>query len=764
MRTLASFIAITTFFSLGVALTTATPADAGPPASGETHVSTYTALDQYNPSVASDAAGDSIVVWASDGQDGSGDGIYAQRYGSDGTADGSEFRVSLTTTGDQYAPDVAMNSIGDVVVTWTSVGQDGSGRGVYARRFPSNSRTPGPEARVNVTTANEQFDPHVAIDAAGGYAITWTSGPDIFTGSEVYSRRYTPGGAPVTSEMVVNDTTTGTQYDSDIAMDAAGNYAITWTSSNGGYDVLAARYNPAGTKTSSEFVVNPDDGVVDFEPSVAMAADGDYIVSWTSDDADAGGISAQRFTGINHPLGAELRVNTATGGPQSGSSVATDANGDFAVTWITDDADQYGVSTQRYTSTGARSGGETHVNLTTSGVQWSASTALDADGDGIVAWSSNGQDGSGFGIYARRFRGPDPVDLRLTQTDDTDPLPVSGRVTYRLKVANLEEPSTETGVPSIDGMIGAATGVSVVSTIPDGATYISSAGAGWICTPGAAAVRCAFGGVIAAGKVAPRLSVSYDLSDEAGAVEHEARVFENQLDAVATNNGDVETTRALCFLQVGSTAVSSAESGVATVPVNRVGTGCGTTGVSYDTADGTARADSDYDATSGVLVLDEATSTRSIDVPVMADVLDERNETFGVRLTDPSGALLGPSSRSTVTITDDDAPPRINFTTATGTGAEPGALFDVTVRLSAVSGVPVTVTLAKSGTATSGADYFAPTKITIPPGQRSADFTIEVADDASAEGDETAVLTLAAPVNVVLGSLKTYQLTITSNE
>ena len=42
------------------------------------------------------ADGGFVVTWQSDGQDGSGYGIYGQRYMADGTAEGSEFLVNQT--------------------------------------------------------------------------------------------------------------------------------------------------------------------------------------------------------------------------------------------------------------------------------------------------------------------------------------------------------------------------------------------------------------------------------------------------------------------------------------------------------------------------------------------------------------------------------------------------------------------------------------------------------------------------------------------
>ena len=50
------------------------------------------------------AGGGFVVTWTSDGQDGSGYGIYGQRYAADGTAVGSEFRVNTFTKRPAFPP------------------------------------------------------------------------------------------------------------------------------------------------------------------------------------------------------------------------------------------------------------------------------------------------------------------------------------------------------------------------------------------------------------------------------------------------------------------------------------------------------------------------------------------------------------------------------------------------------------------------------------------------------------------------------------
>src|SRR5688500_10450888 len=93
----------------------------GHPLGPEFRVNTYTTSNQGSPSVAADSGGDFVVVWASEGQDGSGWGVFGQRYSSSGSPFGPEFQVNTYTTSDQTSPSVAADSAGNFVVVWKSV-------------------------------------------------------------------------------------------------------------------------------------------------------------------------------------------------------------------------------------------------------------------------------------------------------------------------------------------------------------------------------------------------------------------------------------------------------------------------------------------------------------------------------------------------------------------------------------------------------------------------------------------------------------------
>src|SRR5688572_28721575 len=119
------------------------------PAGVEIHVSTATLQNQHFPASAADGDGDLVVAWHSGEQDGSGLGIYAQRFNYDGGpgggASGGEFRVNTFTSGHQSAPAVASDHDGDFVIVWQSNGEEGTGYEVYGQRYDTAGQPQGVE-------------------------------------------------------------------------------------------------------------------------------------------------------------------------------------------------------------------------------------------------------------------------------------------------------------------------------------------------------------------------------------------------------------------------------------------------------------------------------------------------------------------------------------------------------------------------------------------------------------------------------------------
>lgn len=380
----------------------------------ETLVNTFTTGEQTAPVVAMDSAGDYVVAWASAGQDGSGFGIFAQRYNTAGVTLGSEFQVNTYTTGDQSLPSIAMDSTGEFVIVWVSSGQDGSGAGVYGQRYNAAGVAQGVEFRANTYTNSDQKTPSVAMDATGDFVVAWDSQGQYqnsytnFVGAyAIYAQRYGAAGTAQGTEFRVNTSTTSVQFTPAVSMDAAGDFIVVWSSK--GFDtfsdpwphIAAKRYDSTGAVIQDESDFSGGGGAHgQFNPQVAMDPNGQYVVTWhgSYDDGFDEGVMANGSSS-----GGPFIVNTDIDWAQSNPRVAIAANGHFVVTWQSarEDGSGYGIYSQQYDAAGNKLGSEARVNTYTTGDQASASVAMDAAGDFVVAWAS-GQDGSSTGVYLQK--------------------------------------------------------------------------------------------------------------------------------------------------------------------------------------------------------------------------------------------------------------------------------------------------------------------------------------------------------------------------
>jgi hypothetical protein len=227
------------------------------PWGSEFRVNSYTGGAQRAPAVALDELGNMIVVWHSDGQDGSLDGIYAKRYNASGATNGVEFRVNTYTTLRQLGASVASSATGDFVVAWSSDGQDGNGFGVFARRFNALGAALGPEFQVNTYTTGSQSEAVVGADRNGNFMVVWTgAGEDDTFG--VYARRYNASGlsGPV---FLVNEYTTGAQGFPAIAVDTDSEATVVWHSDGqdgSSFGIYGRRYSNTGIELGNPFRAN----------------------------------------------------------------------------------------------------------------------------------------------------------------------------------------------------------------------------------------------------------------------------------------------------------------------------------------------------------------------------------------------------------------------------------------------------------------------------------------------------------------------------
>jgi hypothetical protein len=380
---------------------------------GEFRVNATTTHDQFAPAVAFDSAGGFIVAW----NGGSGEmsktlvaQIYVQRFTGTGSPVGGELLVNaFTTAGDQFDPRVAASSPGRFVIVWEDAGgSDGDQIGVIGQRYVGGVPA-GTRFQVNTYTTSNEQGADVSADLNGNFIVVWAQ-PSPLIGSiyDIFGRRYTSDGAPLTAPFQINTYTTAFQFDPAVARSATGEFVVVWSSQKqfGSYnDIVGQRFTGAGSPLGGEFRIDATTTEDHGNPAVAATTGLGFVVVWQSSTGGFSNVFGRRYDSSGAALTAPFRVNTTTTSNQLAPTVSADANGNFAVVWRAEGQDDIvGVYAQRYASTGAPIGGEFRVNTYTTGVQSNARVAAADLGNLVVVWESDSnQDGSGYGVYAQRY-------------------------------------------------------------------------------------------------------------------------------------------------------------------------------------------------------------------------------------------------------------------------------------------------------------------------------------------------------------------------
>ncbi|HYW80343.1 MAG TPA: hypothetical protein VE890_12235, partial [Thermoguttaceae bacterium] len=367
-------------------------------------VNGVTAGDQEQPAVASDADGNHVIVWVTRDANGDGD-IKAQRFDRFGQPIGNEFQVNnIAYVGDQTDPDVAMDAYGNFVVTWSGAGEEDTS-GVFAQVYDPFGVATGAQFRVNQLWQSDQLKPSAAMDQNGDFVISFTNMNQAGDEHAVYARRFNFLGQPLSTEFQVNKSNAEIQTDSDVAMDANGNFVAVWASFNqdgGSWGIFGQRFDANGQKIGNEFGVNRHVDNRQVEPQIAMDLAGNFVVTWASllQDGDGYGIYARRFNANATPRDSnEFLVNQTTYSWQRMPAVDMDDLGDFVITWSSTGQDNVenvdeGVYARMYNADGSDylvpstdlPLGEFRVNATVVGDQTYSAVAVDSDGDYVVAW------------------------------------------------------------------------------------------------------------------------------------------------------------------------------------------------------------------------------------------------------------------------------------------------------------------------------------------------------------------------------------------
>jgi len=382
----------------------------GEPAVGRVEhlVNTISEGDQANAAAATAADGRVMLAWASPviGQQNSE--IRARIYDGQGGMVTSAFQVNTFHDGAQTTPAVGAGGK-QLVAAWTSDSQDGSFQGIFAQRFDTDGVKLGAEIAVNTTTEDVQHQPAVALSADDKALFVWNGYNAESNSTDIYARLFGADGQPLTAEFIVNSTLVdGQEAPSVAAIAGSSDFIVTWQSyaqDGDGYGVFMARVGIDGA--GSEVAVSTTTAGHQLNPRVTTSKDGRAAVCWETESAiieDAHDVACQLFNLANlNKIGDAMTPHVLTLGQQQEPAPAFLPDGSLMVAWSTELVDGSGRAIQyrRLAQTGQPIGARVVANRFWDGDQRRPVITTMAGLDVMVAWQSADQDGDGAGIFMR---------------------------------------------------------------------------------------------------------------------------------------------------------------------------------------------------------------------------------------------------------------------------------------------------------------------------------------------------------------------------
>ncbi|MFL0808843.1 MAG: putative Ig domain-containing protein [Agarilytica sp.] len=296
--------------------------------------------DQKSVALAPHSDGGFVAVWESENLDDSGRAIAVRQFNLDGTPVGAEIAVNATISGDQITPDIILLSNDSYIVTWVSESDDSTAKNIVARVLQSDTTPVDGEWSVNTYRTENQDRPRIAAMSNDNVVILWQSYSQDGSGYGVYHRRFLADGTPLdASDVLVN---VAQQYVSqwlaELTVLTNDNYVITYSSTYQGADqsgdgVFQSLYSPSGTAIVSDVLVNTYTPNSQESSTVSALAGGGYINAWNSypQDGSGYGVYFQQYDNSATAVGDETLAAELTEGDQRYPLIGALSDGGFVV-------------------------------------------------------------------------------------------------------------------------------------------------------------------------------------------------------------------------------------------------------------------------------------------------------------------------------------------------------------------------------------------------------------------------------------------------
>ncbi|SFC98846.1 hypothetical protein [Pseudoalteromonas denitrificans] len=357
------------------------------PIGPEFQVNSSISMHQKEGVVSSLKNGGYIIVWVGMPHGGNDHDIFAQRYKADGTKEGLEFLVNSDTADEQWSPSVTSLSNGGFIITWSKYRRSTDESDVFAQRYKSDGTADGNEFQVNTSTEGYQGSASVISLNNGDLIITWYSHTE--NNDSLFAQRYKADGLAYGTEFQISSATGGSQgIPTAIGLNNGG-FALAWSENN---SIYTQRYQTDGSLDGSVFkVASANAQWLPRAPVISSLNNGGVVIAWLMDKEDwsESKVFAQSFKANGSVNGDAFLVNTRSLSSPMACVISTLNNGNFVISWSSyfEVSDTFGVSAKSYNENGSIIDEEFNVNSTVGLHMFPAISTLD-NGEFMVIWQT----------------------------------------------------------------------------------------------------------------------------------------------------------------------------------------------------------------------------------------------------------------------------------------------------------------------------------------------------------------------------------------
>ncbi len=291
---------------------------------------------------------------------------------------------------------------------------------------------------INSNSDGDQIQPVVATNDTGRLVYVWEDDSDDSDGKitttsnnahDIYARVMLPESCAISgnSQIVVNVKTEGHQSEPDVAMDKNGNFVVVWTDdhdNNGSTQIYMRGFNADGSQRFATKTVNTIDTRNQYQPRIAMAADGQFAVSWTDTESSASTpqINVRGFTADGKEAFAQRAIADEVAGSRIKSDIFMDNSHNIIVVWE-DDEDGNGSTQVKMRILDASGNNKTKVktvNSASKGDQNMPSVSGKPDGSEFIVVWQNVATSTNYSIMGRTFNASGAeinADFTLSNSD-----------------------------------------------------------------------------------------------------------------------------------------------------------------------------------------------------------------------------------------------------------------------------------------------------------------------------------------------------------